>query len=385
MTDAVTLKAITGFSKISSGFDIATTGGQVKVRPGSEERKPLDYLMARNIYPFAVDYERSLVYFIETNAEIRNNQAPFFHIALYEDAKNLLEVRIDRFLALVASLNVPKEPELIYIHHPGRCGSTLLHKLLGSHPDIESLSEDLVVENFLVPGHGARSEELYRAIVQLTAFKLGAVSPRKLAFKCTGFSSRVFDRLRMVFPNAKHIYLTRDPIRIAESWINAWRGNWLYRTCLKLRLYNFRVVPYAKVRPASRFAAMADPYFEARAANRGTDRRYIRISEAWVLSVLIIDQFFKSRLGVPNLLYLRHENTLSREKVRQHLDPFLGFNFSDGMDEGQYNTHSQLGDLAKTPRFRYHKFNTREKEGLARFQQEMSQMVASFESAAVSA
>jgi hypothetical protein len=373
---AVTVKPILGFKRISTGVAIRTSTDQVRVGPGPVEHRPVSYLMARNIHPYAVDFERAIVSFIETNREIDHNKASFLHLSLCRDAKNLVEVGIAELLELVASLQLAQDPELIFIHHPGRVGSTLLHKLLGSHPDVESISEDLILENFLVPEQGVHAEQVYRAVVLLTACKLGVSGTRRLAFKFTGFSSRAFDMLLEVFPRARHLYLTRDPVRIAESWINVWRGNWLYRLFLPLRMYNFRFVPYARVRVNSPFAAPGDPYFDARKANQGISKRYINLPEASMLAVMITDQFFEARAGNPNLLRLQYEDILAKDRIRQKLDRFLGFDLSGGVDEAQYGTHSQLGDRAETKRFRYHRFNARERAALAEFQMQMSQMIA---------
>ena len=114
------------------------------------------------------------------------------------------------------------EEKLLFIHHPGRCGSTLLHKILGAHPQVESFSEDLIFNNLFLEKNSNSSDfkVFCRSFFSDLQKKYIGENNTYLSVKMTGSSAKYIDKLLNILPDAKHIYITRDPIKISESFAN---------------------------------------------------------------------------------------------------------------------------------------------------------------------
>jgi len=384
MTDAVTVNEILRFKDKNDGLRPRASAANLELVKGSETTKPFEYLNARNVYPYFVDFKKSTIYFIQTNVEIKHNEAAFIHEELQADAKYLLTASIDGFMSFCARLDLPKDPDIFFIHHASRCGSTLLHKVMASHPDIESFSEDLmlenVMENVMVDVDAETIERVFRVLVLFIAHKFAAEPHKKLVFKLSGPSFIWFDNLMKVFPRSKHIYLTRDIIEILESLISMKRASFFHRLLLRIKLYNYKLLPYSKTqapldRPRSPLHRLQfkDPYFATRRANRELPPFKISAAESLALYIMIKDQFFAARAA--EVLNLKYQDILSVESLRRKLNPFLEFDLASGIDESCYRQHSQKNSFLNPSYPKHWKFTQREKDDLRGFVARMSEMV----------
>lgn len=89
-----------------------------------------------------------------------------------------------------------------------KCGTTSLFRHLGKHPEI-GVSKDKETDFFLADTNLARGLGWYRAQFPIDARVLGEASPNYA--KCSEFPG-VAERIRRAAPDARLIYMVRDPV-----------------------------------------------------------------------------------------------------------------------------------------------------------------------------
>lgn len=110
-----------------------------------------------------------------------------------------------------------------FIFHPGRCGSTLLAKVLAKSRDNFVLSEANAHNQILVSKD--KNKSLFKNLVLAMGRK--RVATHKYHFiKFTSFNILHFDFIKSVFPDVPAIYIYREPMRILSSISNNPTG-WL--------------------------------------------------------------------------------------------------------------------------------------------------------------
>lgn len=143
------------------------------------------------------------------------------------------------------------DERLIFLISQPRAGSTMLQRILGSHPDIHTLPEPWIMlhplyalrrsgisaeynvdwavnqaESFLdrLPGgRDAFTEAQYRAYSYL--YEQALISSEKLYFlDKTPRYYHVIPELHRVFPKAKFIFLLRNPLAVLASILKSWVG-----------------------------------------------------------------------------------------------------------------------------------------------------------------
>jgi hypothetical protein len=108
-----------------------------------------------------------------------------------------------------------------FIFHVGRCGSTLLANMIGSHPAVRAVKEPPVISSFLARtglGHGsgnANDDILYTLIA---AFGRG-LHDEHFVLKFTGWTSVDIERILRLFPTTPAVFLWRPAIEVVTSWM----------------------------------------------------------------------------------------------------------------------------------------------------------------------
>ena len=98
-----------------------------------------------------------------------------------------------------------------------KCGTSGLHHYLGLHPEI-SMSSPKELNFFIAERNWDRGPEWYRAQFDPRASVRGESSPNYTAYP---HHAGVPERMHSLVPDARVIYLVRDPIdRIAAHWVH---------------------------------------------------------------------------------------------------------------------------------------------------------------------
>jgi len=108
-----------------------------------------------------------------------------------------------------------------------KCGTTSLHWYLDLHPQVV-MSRPKALDFFLTQGREARDIEWYRSRFPADAPVRGETSPSYT--KCR-FYQRVPERICHAIPNAKLIYILRDPVeRVVSHYVHQWASRVEKRT-----------------------------------------------------------------------------------------------------------------------------------------------------------
>ncbi len=177
-----------------------------------------------------------------------------------------------------------KEPQIVFLISLPRSGSTLLQKILTAHPEVASTGEPWIllplafldsertIEAIYDHANAARGiRELIgnlpkgrqSYIAHLRQFCMGIF--QDLAHGAPIFLDKdpryylILDFLVELFPEAKFIFLFRNPLDVMSSMINTWLSN-------KLTLHAYHIDLYEGVRLMSRGCRVH--------ANRGIDVHY---------------------------------------------------------------------------------------------------------------
>jgi hypothetical protein len=98
-----------------------------------------------------------------------------------------------------------------------KCGTTSLHRYLGAHPAV-FMSEPKEVNFFLAEGTWDRGVDWYSSLFPADRPVRGECSP---SYAHHPYFEGVPERMRSVVPDAKLVYLIRDPVeRIVSHWIH---------------------------------------------------------------------------------------------------------------------------------------------------------------------
>jgi hypothetical protein len=166
--------------------------------------------------PYAIDFQTQRVY-----ATIHNDlqmllQKPFFYQAQYEDA---LQVASMPLMSLPdSSINIP----MLFIHSIGRCGSTLMSKIM-SALGILCFSEPDVFSQL---SYAKQKGQLHRAeLISLSTrlFRLFPIAdcPGAVAFKFRSFCSNIAVELHKAWGDSRSMFMIRNRHEWAYSMYRA--------------------------------------------------------------------------------------------------------------------------------------------------------------------
>jgi hypothetical protein len=182
---------------------------------------------------YRLDHARRVAVFVECPAPIDLTAAPFLFLAQATHATRLFLVPYEELHALAARRPLV-ERDVVWFHSVGRCGSTLMSKMLAVVPGTHSLSEPIVYDQLATWQRRQQIEppELIALIRSCTA--LLAKPGTRLIVK---FKSEVIEMqaaLRAAVPGARTLFMYRNALDVAQSFERAfgfpdYRRHWLLR------------------------------------------------------------------------------------------------------------------------------------------------------------
>lgn len=167
---------------------------------------------------YSLDFSQNRAVFVETPPAIDLSQAPFYHLAQYENAVRVLTLPFASMVRLARSVTVDDE-RLVFIHSVGRAGSTLASQIFAQVDGVINISEPdalslLVAARYYQPGNDANLLELLRATVNLLC-----KTPAQTAWVIKGrsFVIEIGDWLHQMYPRTKNVFLYRN----AKTWLQS--------------------------------------------------------------------------------------------------------------------------------------------------------------------
>lgn len=169
--------------------------------------------------PYCLDAEGSAVVLAELPpGESEAVAKSAFHYAgLYRQARRVVRVPLDAFLAFCRTM--PDPERLLLIHTTGRSGSTLLTSALGERPDVRTLSEpDVFTQGAMA---GPATDERLRATLAAVyrgCLRLLCRAPARLhVVKLRSIAIEHADLIGAGMSGVHRVFLYRDPVAVSRS------------------------------------------------------------------------------------------------------------------------------------------------------------------------
>jgi len=175
---------------------------------------------------YCVDEANRCMVFVETDNPQAVDDAPFYYQAQAEHAKAVVSMPFETFHR-VANEIAPPPKGLIFVHSVGRCGSTLLSKVLAAIPEVHSLSEpdDITqLARMRVTGSMPNGDirDLLASSIRWRGKPRAGSAAEFVAIKPRAEVMILADLFETSFPDAKHFFLYRDGL----SWMRTLFRNW---------------------------------------------------------------------------------------------------------------------------------------------------------------
>lgn len=179
--------------------------------------------------PYCLDPHERCVIFARTPAQADLDAlGPFFYEVQREHAKELIRVPYEQVIE-VAERESSLATGLVFLHSTGRCGSTLLCRMLGAVPQVQSVSEpDFYSQAVVMQARGEDMDvvelnHVLRACTLLLAAHLRHRRPDRhtVVIKLRGMCTYIADRLAAALPEARHLFLYRNAVDTTNSFVSA--------------------------------------------------------------------------------------------------------------------------------------------------------------------
>lgn len=190
----------------------------------TQEIDPKAFLSDLTISLHCLDEESRSAVFTVTPPELDLTREPFLFVGQFRHATEVITMSFEDMHALAQ--RVPDHlGNLILIHSVGRCGSTLVSKAFESSATVGSLSEPDTFSQ-ITEWRGGRVfpepelQDLVNSCLRLATKPIvGASHPSPLhwAIKFRSQCIEIADWMAAAFPDARQLYLTREPL----SWLGS--------------------------------------------------------------------------------------------------------------------------------------------------------------------
>lgn len=211
-----------------------------------------------SISPYCLDVDRRSVTFVRTDSGVDLAEVhPFFYEAQRRQARATITASFEEVESLGADLD-GLSTKLAFLYSAGRSGSTVAGRVASALPGVQSISEpDVYADGSMQrrPGDAARDAVLVRmlrATSRILAAHRARIDPsrRVLLIKQRGLGIYGAPLLTAAIPNARSIYLDRNPVAVVDSYLGTFLGHPLVRFARRIGLDRLGV---AVVRRAVRF------------------------------------------------------------------------------------------------------------------------------------
>ncbi|XP_078608432.1 uncharacterized protein LOC144880242 [Branchiostoma floridae x Branchiostoma japonicum] len=211
---------------------------------------------------YCVDFDRRLLGLVKVqdvaNSGDEVRKAPFFFQAQRENTEELLTIPFDLLPSIATSLEeAVSTVRNVFLHHVGRCGSTLLCKAMDSTAEVQAVSEpDVYISVYeflqrhdfnLTP---AAEDEVIMVLKCSTIllnfyFLKNDPSRQVICYKPRSCALFYADLLQRAVPSAKSIFLYRNLPGFFDSWASVlFSGSyWRYYISTALKIDVFYHIP----------------------------------------------------------------------------------------------------------------------------------------------
>lgn len=174
---------------------------------------------------YCFDLERQTALFVEVDDAEEMARAPFLYQGQYELARGLATIPISAFHTLAGRIDRPRDG-FIFLHSVGRCGSTLLSKVMQAVPQTYSLSEpDEATQLGRFRATKQLSDEAISQLLYSSTMWRAKPAARlftSVALKCRSEVMVLADIFARLFPEDRHVFQYRDGISWMRTLFRGW-------------------------------------------------------------------------------------------------------------------------------------------------------------------
>ena len=227
---------------------------------------------SRRLTPYCLDPTRQQVIFVETPEGINLvDDHPFLYEAQRRHAVKLHAVPYAAVMALAAEIpDALARTPVIFLHSTGRCGSTLLCRLLGDAAGTVSVSEPDFYSQLVLLREGATAADeaqlgrITAACTRLLVAHLRSANPaaQSVVIKLRGVVVFAADLLARDLPDARHLFLYRNATDTVDSFFAMLMRVPLMRLARKVRLETMVLRLLALINPMKRNPGALAPLYK---------------------------------------------------------------------------------------------------------------------------
>jgi len=176
-----------------------------------------DYILKDHVTLYQVDEKEAIFVEAPEGHELwRSQYSAFFMNAQFRHALKIIILPIESFHRLAAQIGDP--PIVTFLSNTARCGSTLLTHMFEHTDQVVAISEPsaLNIVTKLTETKGAQVEKIVVSTVRLLC-KPTKLKEAGYVLKLTAPGMTEQDKLAAMFPTASHLFMYRNPVKVAQS------------------------------------------------------------------------------------------------------------------------------------------------------------------------
>ena len=222
--------------------------------------------------PYCFDATKERVVFVETREPVDlTEDHPFFYEAQRRHAGMLYAVPYEEVVALAAEVQPAwRDTPIVFLHSTGRCGSTLLCRLLGDAAATVSVSEPDFYSQLVVLADGAdpaKARQLAAvtaACTRLLVAQLRETHPaaQSVVIKLRGMAVFAADLMARDLPEARNLFLYRNAVDTVDSFFAMLLRVPIMRLARKVRLETLVLRLVALLNPMMRNPGALAPLYK---------------------------------------------------------------------------------------------------------------------------
>jgi hypothetical protein len=222
--------------------------------------------------PYCFDATKERVVFVETREPVDlTEDHPFFYEAQRRHAGMLYAVPYEEVVALAAEVQAAwRDTPIVFLHSTGRCGSTLLCRLLGDAAATVSVSEPDFYSQLVVLADGAdpaKARQLAAvtaACTRLLVAQLRETHPaaQSVVIKLRGMAVFAADLMARDLPEARNLFLYRNAVDTVDSFFAMLLRVPIMRLARKVRLETLVLRLVALLNPMMRNPGALAPLYK---------------------------------------------------------------------------------------------------------------------------
>ena len=276
-------------------------------------------LCAENVSLYAISSKDA--YFVETDGTIdiyNSNVHPFFYVAQFLFARNVIKMPITEFVTLAERIGDPKVP-VIWVSNTGRCGGTMLCQLFETvpgtlliHEPHSPLNLSHLQENRAL--NSTQYEAVLKSIIRVICKPREGV--KSFCVKHDVLCTIMMKDIARLMPNIRQVYIYRNSLKTINSWLSVMESEpflIVMKSCANTDWFS-NVFPYFRYLERNYFISVLKTFKETYVsadANTACVFAYM-----WSLCMLIArDAIARDR----SILPVKYEDIIARpmETVRQ--------------------------------------------------------------------